>query len=291
MQRLTDREAAVLALIAEGRSNQAIAAALYVSEGSVEKHITAVFQKLDLEPDESGNRRVLAALAHLEHGGGQPQTGTPMSTPMNPPTPPAPPAPPARPSTARPSAAAPQPAETRGASRVVAILTIALGGAIVLGAIGSAVFSTVAAASVRTESESIDVGGVRDLDVDVDAASLDIEFADVSEASLDVTSGAGVGAWTLERNGGTLVVATPHRFGPWWLFGGEVSATLTLPRELEGSELDASLDLSAGDLTVDGAFGDLDIEVGAGSLTVDGAAEAVSVDLSAGGADIDLADV
>lgn len=75
MQRLTDREASVLALIAEGRSNQAIARSLHVSEGSVEKHITAVFQKLGLEPDESGNRRVLAALAHIEHGGIPPQTG------------------------------------------------------------------------------------------------------------------------------------------------------------------------------------------------------------------------
>ena len=73
MQRLTDRESAVLALIAEGRSNQAIAKAFHVSEGSVEKHVTAVFQKLDLEPDQSGNRRVLAALAHLEHGGPRPQ--------------------------------------------------------------------------------------------------------------------------------------------------------------------------------------------------------------------------
>ncbi|MDT0181709.1 response regulator transcription factor [Microbacterium sp. ARD31] len=69
MQRLTDRESTVLALIAEGKSNQAIARALHVSEGSVEKHITAVFQKLDLEQDDSGNRRVLAALAHIAHGG------------------------------------------------------------------------------------------------------------------------------------------------------------------------------------------------------------------------------
>ncbi|MCC2031678.1 LuxR C-terminal-related transcriptional regulator [Microbacterium allomyrinae] len=75
MQRLTDRESSVLALIAEGRSNQAIARTLHVSEGSVEKHITAVFQKLGLERDESGNRRVLAALAHIEHGGTPPQTG------------------------------------------------------------------------------------------------------------------------------------------------------------------------------------------------------------------------
>ena len=81
MQRLTERESTVLALIAEGKSNQAIAATLFLSEASVEKHITAIFQKLELEPDESGNRRVLAALAHVEHGAPTdaphpPQTGT-----------------------------------------------------------------------------------------------------------------------------------------------------------------------------------------------------------------------
>lgn len=74
MQRLTDRERTVLALLAEGKSNQAIAKTLYISEGSVEKHITAVFQKLGLEQDESGNRRVLAALVHLGQGG-QPSAG------------------------------------------------------------------------------------------------------------------------------------------------------------------------------------------------------------------------
>jgi len=75
LARLTERERTVLALIAEGRSNQAIAATLFLSEASVEKHITAIFQKLGLEPDENGNRRVLAALAHHEFGGGTPQTG------------------------------------------------------------------------------------------------------------------------------------------------------------------------------------------------------------------------
>ncbi|QIG39287.1 response regulator transcription factor [Microbacterium sp. 4R-513] len=74
MLRLTDRESSVLALIAEGRSNQAIARSLFISEGSVEKHVTSLFQKLDLEQDESGNRRVLAALAHLEHGGPRSQS-------------------------------------------------------------------------------------------------------------------------------------------------------------------------------------------------------------------------
>jgi DNA-binding NarL/FixJ family response regulator len=78
MARLTDRERTVLALIAEGKSNQAIAQTLFVSEASVEKHITSLFQKLGLEPDEHGNRRVLAALVHLEHGGG-PADSTPRN--------------------------------------------------------------------------------------------------------------------------------------------------------------------------------------------------------------------
>ncbi|MBS1672567.1 MAG: response regulator transcription factor [Actinobacteria bacterium] len=69
MRSLTDRERSVLAMIAEGRSNQAIAATLFLSEASIEKHITAIFQKLGLEPDESGNRRVLAAIAHLSSTG------------------------------------------------------------------------------------------------------------------------------------------------------------------------------------------------------------------------------
>jgi DNA-binding NarL/FixJ family response regulator len=75
MSRLTERERTVLSLIAEGRSNQAIARTLHLSAASVEKHITSLFQKLDLEQDDSGNRRVLAALTHIEHGGTQPQTG------------------------------------------------------------------------------------------------------------------------------------------------------------------------------------------------------------------------
>jgi len=76
MLRLTERERTVLALIAEGKSNQAIAGLLFLSEASVEKHITSIFQKLGFEQDESGNRRVLAALAHIENNGGPtPPTG------------------------------------------------------------------------------------------------------------------------------------------------------------------------------------------------------------------------
>ena len=63
--RLTDRERNVLALMAEGRSNAAIAQRLFVSEKAVSKHCTAIFAKLDLPPSETDNRRVLAVLAYL----------------------------------------------------------------------------------------------------------------------------------------------------------------------------------------------------------------------------------
>ncbi len=62
---LTERERQVLSLIAEGRSNQAIAEVLYLSAASIEKHISAIFNKLGLPVDENTNRRVLAALAHV----------------------------------------------------------------------------------------------------------------------------------------------------------------------------------------------------------------------------------
>ncbi len=62
---LTARERQVLALMAEGRSNTAIAAALVVGPGAVEKHISAIFAKLGLPPIDTENRRVLAVLAYL----------------------------------------------------------------------------------------------------------------------------------------------------------------------------------------------------------------------------------
>ena len=63
---LTPRENEVLALMAEGRSNAAIAQLLVVSPGAVEKHVANVFLKLGLPPSDSDNRRVLAVLRYLE---------------------------------------------------------------------------------------------------------------------------------------------------------------------------------------------------------------------------------
>ena len=63
--RLTAREREVLELMAEGRSNSAIAQRLFITEKAVGKHSTSIFAKLDLAPSADDNRRVLAVLAFL----------------------------------------------------------------------------------------------------------------------------------------------------------------------------------------------------------------------------------
>ena len=76
---LTPREREVLALMAEGRSNSAIAAALVVGGGAVEKHINNIFTKLGLAPGERDHRRVLAVLRYLN--GVQPSVTSPPRHP------------------------------------------------------------------------------------------------------------------------------------------------------------------------------------------------------------------
>jgi DNA-binding NarL/FixJ family response regulator len=66
VSRLSPREREVLALMAEGRSNAAIAQRMFITEKAVSKHAAGIFGKLDLAPSDDDNRRVLAVLAYLE---------------------------------------------------------------------------------------------------------------------------------------------------------------------------------------------------------------------------------
>ncbi|MEU8919409.1 response regulator transcription factor [Kitasatospora sp. NPDC048545] len=68
LEKLTPRERDVLGLMAEGRSNAAIAASLVVSDSAVAKHINSIFTKLDLPQAEDSHRRVMAVLRFLEVG-------------------------------------------------------------------------------------------------------------------------------------------------------------------------------------------------------------------------------
>jgi len=67
LDELSDRERSVLSLIAEGRSNRAIAKQLYLSPRAIERHVQSIFQTLGLQDSEDDNRRVLAVLALLGH--------------------------------------------------------------------------------------------------------------------------------------------------------------------------------------------------------------------------------
>jgi DNA-binding NarL/FixJ family response regulator len=69
LDRLTPRERDVLAAMAEGKSNQGIAEALVVTQAAVEKHVTSIFHKLELDPGATEHRRVLAVLTFLRGSG------------------------------------------------------------------------------------------------------------------------------------------------------------------------------------------------------------------------------
>jgi DNA-binding NarL/FixJ family response regulator len=68
LAQLTDREREVLSLLAEGLSNRAIGARLFVTERTVEAHVTQIFQKLRLDASPESHRRVLAVLLYLREG-------------------------------------------------------------------------------------------------------------------------------------------------------------------------------------------------------------------------------
>lgn len=195
------------------------------------------------------------------------------------------------PPSGRPAAPAPDgPHGPRASSTVVAILVIVFGALVIAGTVIGTAFSTVRAAAVSTQVRATDAAGVDALSIELNAGSLTIEFADVDEAELEVTSAFGADKWTLERTGGTLEVASPRwEWGAPWMFGGSGDAVLRIPERLEG--LDARVDMAAGSLDAAGDFGELVLGVGAGEVDVVGAADSVNVDLSAGRATLDLGDV
>lgn len=170
----------------------------------------------------------------------------------------------------------------------ITVVTAVIGGIALLGS-GAAAAVAATGDLVRTDTvQTVDVTGVTGLDLDVNASDVRVEFGDVAEAELSVTSGRGR-TWTLERDDDELIFRSPDSLFGWWFgnwFDDEETVVLTLPEELQDAGLDASLTLNAGSLTVSGDFTELDLEVTAGDLTVDGAATALDAQLSAGGADI-----
>ncbi|MGM7670660.1 DUF4097 family beta strand repeat-containing protein [Microbacterium sp. A93] len=188
-------------------------------------------------------------------------------------------------------------ARTHAGVTAITVTTAIVGGIALLGAGGTAAFAAVNDATVSSEAQSVEVGGIESLEMDVSASSVTVRFADVDEAQLQVEGSRG--GWTMRRDGDELIVQSPRGLFDGWFGGGlfgnwfndDERVVLTLPEALQDSRLDADFTLSAGSLDVDGAFDGLDIELGAGGLILSGSASSVDIDMSAGRADVNLADV
>lgn len=206
-------------------------------------------------------------------------------TPITPPPPPSA-------ASSTPAPGAPEPGRSSGTTAIM-IVTAVIGGIALLGAGGTAAVAATGniLSSSRPDSvQSVDVDGLASIDLDADASMVRVVFADVDEAELSVTDGRNA-AWTFEREGDELVVRSPRPAFGWWFgnwFGDEERVVLTLPEELNGSGVDASLTLDAGSLDVSGAYGALEVQVNAGSLDISGAAESFDVQMNAGRADVVL---
>lgn len=169
--------------------------------------------------------------------------------------------------------------------RGIAIATAVVGGVVLLGLGSSAAFA-MAASSQRADAQTataaaiapVDATGITGLDLNVGVADLRLEYGSGREATLTTTGGS-VARWEFGREGDELVVRAPKADSGFCFFGvcpssrgQQVTATLTLPRELATHPLDADIAIGLGSVTADGSFGDLDVQVGAGDAFITGTA-------------------
>ncbi|WP_144834189.1 hypothetical protein [Microbacterium sp. BH-3-3-3] len=184
----------------------------------------------------------------------------------------------------------PQPPR-RGAAFAVSVVTIAVGACIALGTLAGTGASAVVSLRDTGENSSVldsGVEGLTDVDIDVAAGALTIAYGDVSEARLDADR-EGPRGWRFDRRRDTLRVSSPE--GPFAGVGTGSRATLTLPRELEGSGIRASIDVTGGSLDLDGDFGALSVQLAGGAATLRGSAAELDVSVSGGAATARVDDV
>lgn len=199
--------------------------------------------------------------------------------------------------------------ETNGAapkrSNWVAITTGVIGGVLLLGAASTAaiagVFTATADPNVVPQLIREEAAGIQRIDVDSSAARFTVSCEWPEEKSSEefvLSTSTGGQEWRMKSRGDTLKVEPVSRwFGGFSMVGPRSDAlqavTLLLPTSVcEGANiLDADLEVSAGDLTVEGAFRALDLSVGAGQARIDGTVETLEVDVSAGEAVLYLSDV
>lgn len=190
----------------------------------------------------------------------------------------------------------PQP--TRPAKRgpgAAAIVTAVIGGVVLL-VIGAAASFGVVVGAMRGDgatgsyaSAPVNASGVTSLDVNAGVANLTLEFADVKDAALAAT-GASADQWEIRRSGDTLVVRAPGMEWGGSCFlgvcpssrGQYMAATVTLPKNLEGAQLDAKIRVGVGEVRAAGTFGLLDVGVDVGEARIEGAADSLKLNVGVG---------
>ncbi|HAY44551.1 MAG TPA: hypothetical protein DCY59_13945, partial [Micrococcaceae bacterium] len=188
---------------------------------------------------------------------------------------------------------APQTPQPAGSKKSMTIVMAILGALIILGVIATSAWRASNSLSTSNTSQALSTEGINELDVEVDAGKFNILFAEVPTATLDVQSARG-GEWKLRRDGNALVVRSPNNWGDWCFTGcdwEENEVVLTLPKSLDNGELDANLQMSAGEFSVDGNFNDLVMEMSGGTLEAAGSAKALLVELGAGKTEINMDNV
>jgi len=193
-----------------------------------------------------------------------------------------------------PFPAAPEPPRRRGAAFAVSVVTIVVGTVVAVGTLAGTGFSAVASmADWRGETSSYDVSSdtsslpLTDLRIDLAGGELTVEYGDVDSPQLDADD-RGRRGWTFERDGDSLRVASPS--GSFVDAGRGARATLTLPRDLDGSGITADIQVTGGALDLTGDFGDVTVEVAGGTATLDGAARDVDLTVSGGSATAAMTD-
>ncbi|SDS56100.1 DUF4097 family beta strand repeat-containing protein [Agrococcus carbonis] len=192
----------------------------------------------------------------------------------------------------------PAPPSSNRPGRWIAVLLIVLGAIGALWAIAGGLVQGFSSHAATSSSATADAAGVEELRIDSSAAAFEIRFADVEEATLDVTTAGGPAQqWRLERSGDALVVDS-DRGWRWFGFGimfgdrvGEEQAVLTLPAALEHDGVDLTATVSAGSLDASADWGTASVDLSAGNVDIGGTADDLTVQVAAGEARLDVADV
>lgn len=177
-------------------------------------------------------------------------------------------------------------------NKSLTIILSVLGGLVLLGLVLGTSWSSITSLNRTDSVQTADATGIDTLEVEANAGEFTLQFADITEARLEVRSSRG--AWDLERQGNTLVVDSPGGWGNWCFFGCDSRPSvvvLSLPEFLNDGQLDVQLSLAAGEFITEGDFKTLDMDMSAGRLVALGAADSVDLRLGAGQATVELADV